>query len=53
MSEVLEELQRRNGEAEAGGGAERVKQRHERGLLTAANASTSSSIRAASSRSTS
>ena len=35
MSEVLEELQRRNGEAEAGGGAERVKQRHERGLLTA------------------
>ena len=35
MSEVLQELDRRTAEAEAGGGPERIAQRHERGLLTA------------------
>ncbi len=35
MSDVLEELNRRTAEAEAGGGPERIAKRHERGLLTA------------------
>jgi len=34
-SEVLEELARREGEAEAGGGEARIQKRHDRGLLTA------------------
>ena len=35
MSAVLEELLKRNAEAEAGGGPERIAARHEKGLLTA------------------
>jgi len=35
MSEVLDELRRRESEADAGGGPERIAKRHERGLLTA------------------
>ena len=34
-SEVLEELSRREAEAEAGGGKDRIAKRHEKGLLTA------------------
>ncbi|RMD85691.1 MAG: methylmalonyl-CoA carboxyltransferase [Candidatus Dadabacteria bacterium] len=35
IEEVLEELSRRNREAEAGGGPERIAKRHEKGLTTA------------------
>jgi propionyl-CoA carboxylase beta chain len=35
LTDTLEEIQRRNAEAEAGGGADKIAKRHERGVLTA------------------